>query len=109
MDLLAHSGRASRGLGPQTYAAHVEAVRKLAKLHANAALAYRVTPEHAFEAGAEWAGTYHDLGKLEAANQVILRTKESGGLAVNHVDAGVAHLTGRRQIEAAIAVYGHHI
>jgi CRISPR-associated endonuclease/helicase Cas3 len=109
MEPLAHSGRASRGLAPQTYADHVRAVRHLARQHALAALAYRPAPEPTFEAAAEWAGTFHDLGKLEAANQVILRTKESGGLAVNHVDAGVAHLTNCRQREAAIAVYGHHI
>src|SRR5665213_1888138 len=109
MEPLAHSGRASRGLGPQTYAAHVRAARKLAHSNATSALAYRSAPEPAFEAAAEWAGTFHDLGKLEVANQIILRTKESGGLAVNHVDAGVAHLAARRQREAAIAVYGHHI
>jgi hypothetical protein len=52
---------------------------------------------------------FHDLGKLEAANEVILRMKESGGRAVNHVNAGVAHLTACCLIEAAIAVYGHHV
>lgn len=109
MEPLAHSGRASRGLGPQDYAEHVGEVRRLARQHAAAALAYRVAPVPAFEAAAEWAGTFHDLGKLEAANQVILRTKESGGLAINHVDAGVAHLSARRQVEAAITVYGHHV
>ena len=106
---LAHSGRATRGLGPQPYSAHVLAVRMLARKHASAALEYRAAPDPAFEAAAEWAGTFHDLGKLEAANQLILRTKESGGLAFNHVDAGVAHLAAHRQVEAAIAVYGHHI
>jgi len=109
MELLAHSGRAARGLEPQSYAVHVRAVRMLARLHAESAVVYRTTTEPAFEGSAEWAGTFHDLGKLEAPNQTILRTKESGGLAVNHVDAGVAHLAILRQIEAAIAVYGHHI
>ena len=37
--------------------------------HASAALEYRAAPDPAFEAAAEWAGTFHDLGKLEAANQ----------------------------------------
>ena len=106
---LAHSGRAARGLGPQPYSAHVLAVRKLARTHASAALKYKASPDPAFEAAAEWAGTFHDLGKLEAANQIILRTKESGALAFNHVDAGVAHLAAHRQVEAAIAVYCHHI
>src|ERR1035438_5668654 len=109
MEPLAHSGRASRGLGPQPYVDHVRAVCGLAKLYAKSALECKAVGEPAFEAAAEWAAVFHDLGKLEAENQVILRTKESGGLAINHVDAGVAHLTARRHIEAAIAVYGHHI
>jgi CRISPR-associated endonuclease/helicase Cas3 len=109
MEPLAHSGRVARGLGPQTYSAHVLAVRKLARHHASAALAYRAAVEPALEAAAEWAGTFHDLGKLESANQAVLRTKERGGLPVNHVDAGVAHLLACQQREAAIAIYGHHI
>lgn len=109
MEPLAHSGRAKRGLGPQTYAAHVRAVRERAHINAAEALVYRSTAEPAFGAAAEWAAVFHDLGKLEAPNQAVLRTKESGGLPCNHVDAGVAHLTNRRQSEAAIAVYGHHI
>jgi len=57
----------------------------------------------------DWASTFHDLGKLETANQIVLGTKERGSLPVNHVDAGVAHLSAIRQTEAAIAVYAHHI
>ena len=43
---LAHSGRATRGLGPQPYSAHVLAVRMLARTHARAALdtGLRLTP-----------------------------------------------------------------
>ncbi len=109
MELLAHSGRVSRGLGPQSYADHVLKVKNLAGLKMKAALLYRTAPEPAFETSVAWASEFHDLGKLEPANQNIFRTSERGALPVNHVDAGVAHLSALREIEAAIAVYGHHI
>ena len=69
MELLAHSGRVSRGLGPQSYADHVLKVKNLAGLKMKAALLYRTAPEPAFETSVEWASEFHDLGKLEPANQ----------------------------------------
>lgn len=56
----------------------------------------------------DWAATFHDLGKLEAANQEMLRNSETGKLPVNHVDAGSAYLCALKLYEAAMAVYGHH-
>ena len=109
MELLAHSGRAARGLGPQAYADHVLAVKDFAGCRVRSALYYRTSPDPALETSVGFASEFHDLGKLESENQVVLRTKERGGLPINHVDAGVAHLSGSRQIEAAIAVYSHHI
>jgi CRISPR-associated endonuclease/helicase Cas3 len=109
MELLAHSGRAARGLGPQKYADHVQKVKSLASLKMNTALRYRFAPDPGFETSVAWASEFHDLGKLEPENQAVLRTSERGGLPVNHVDAGVAHLSAVREIEAAMAVYGHHV
>jgi len=109
MEPLAHSGRVARGIGPQTYARHVAAVKGLARQKAECALSYRKPYEPTIAAIVELAGEFHDLGKLEPENQVVLRTKERGGLPINHVDAGVAHLSRSRQPEAAIAVYSHHI
>jgi CRISPR-associated endonuclease/helicase Cas3 len=109
MELLAHSGRARRGLGPQSYSEHVLAVRGEALEAMEAALRYRVMAEPALRTMAEWAATFHDLGKLDPNNQHILRTSERGKLSPNHVDAGVAQLRSVGQVEAAIAVYGHHI
>jgi len=109
MELLAHSGRASRGLGPQSYSEHVLAVRGKALGNMEAALCYRAIPEPALKTMAEWAATFHDLGKVDPNNQHILRTSERGRLNPNHVDAGVAHLRSVGQVEAAIAVYGHHL
>lgn len=109
MEPLAHSGRAARGLDPQEYAAHVLAVQGEALRNMDAALKYRTTPEPAFRTSLEWAATFHDLGKMEPGNQLVLRTSERGKLSSNHVDAGVAHLHSARQYEAAFAAYGHHI
>src|SRR6516225_11925427 len=39
----------------------------------------------------------------------VLRTSQRAPLPVNHVDAGVAYLSSFQEIEAAIAVYSHHI
>jgi CRISPR-associated endonuclease/helicase Cas3 len=109
MDLLAHSGRAARGLGPQAYADHILSVKSLASRRMRASLHYRTAPDPAFETSLIWAAEFHDLGKLEPENQTVMRTKERGGLPVNHVDAGVAHLSAVREREAAMAVYAHHI
>jgi CRISPR-associated endonuclease/helicase Cas3 len=109
MEPLAHSGRAARGLGPQAYADHILNVKGLASCRVKAALRYRTLLSPAFESSVAWASEFHDLGKLEPDNQTVLRTKERGRLPVNHVDAGVAHLSAVRQREAAIAVYGHHV
>jgi CRISPR-associated endonuclease/helicase Cas3 len=109
MELLAHSGRAARGLGPQSYADHVLAVRGFAVRQAKAALRYRTSREPTFEASVELAGEFHDLGKLEPDNQAVLRKKERGRLPINHVDAGVAYLSELRETEAAVAAYCHHV
>src|ERR1022692_2220914 len=109
MELLAHSGSAARGLGPQAYADHVLAVKDFAGCRVRSALYYRTSPDPALEASVGLASEFHDLGKLEPENQLVLHTKERGGLPINHVDAGVSHLSGSRQIEAAIAIYSHHI
>jgi CRISPR-associated endonuclease/helicase Cas3 len=57
---------------------------------------------------------FHDLGKLDPANQSVLAGAAPGRLPLNHVDAGVAHLLGgpaapavSRQLAAAI-VFAHH-
>jgi CRISPR-associated endonuclease/helicase Cas3 len=109
MEPLAHSGRAERGIGPQTYADHVANVKCLAVRNARCALGYRTPGESTLETFVELASEFHDLGKLEPDNQIVLSTKERGGLPINHVDAGVAHLSQSRQTEPVIAVYSHHI
>lgn len=109
MKLLAHSGRAVQGIRAQCYADHITRVRDLAEAKIRAALRYRGTPKPALETVVTWASLFHDLGKLEQANQAVLNTRETGPLPVNHVDAGAAYLCSLRQAETAVAIYAHHI
>src|SRR5258708_136406 len=108
-DLLAHSGRKAKGIEPQSYCAHIDAVREIANRNAETALHYRASPAPDFRAAIDWASLFHDLGKLEPGNQEVLATQERGKLPVNHVDAGVAHLFAEGQLEAALLAYCHHI
>jgi CRISPR-associated endonuclease/helicase Cas3 len=56
------------------------------------------------EAGA----TFHDLGKLDPANQAALRKGREGKLPWDHIDAGVAHLSASGNCAAAWLVRAHH-
>jgi CRISPR-associated endonuclease/helicase Cas3 len=108
VDLLAHSGQPGLGVPAQTYASHVASVRERAAKNMKAALAYRGDAEPAFLSSTEWASVFHDLGKLDPQNQAVLQSSGRDRLPINHVDAGVAHLCDARQVEAALAAYGHH-
>lgn len=55
------------------------------------------------------AAEYHDLGKLDDANQRALAdTKKAAHLPMPHADAGVAHLLSSQENLAAFFVYAHH-
>ncbi|HEX5434081.1 MAG TPA: CRISPR-associated endonuclease Cas3'' [Candidatus Angelobacter sp.] len=108
MEPVAHSPRKKRGIPAQSYRDHVAAVRKLASAKMQAALSYQLNPDRRLLDTLDWAAAYHDLGKLESANQEVLRSKEAVPLPMNHVDAGTAYLRSKGLAEAAIAVYGHH-
>jgi CRISPR-associated endonuclease/helicase Cas3 len=108
MELVAHSPRKTRGILSQSYHDHITAVRGAACANMRAALNYQTKADIRLLEAVDWAAAYHDLGKLEQANQHVLRNSESAPLPVNHVDAGVAHLRSKGHIEAAIAIYGHH-
>lgn len=107
---LAHSARPDNGIVAQSYRAHVGAVRQGATENMRAALRYYSGSGSWLTTFAEWAGAFHDLGKLEGENQRVLRGEvRARKLPVNHVDAGVAHLRAKSLMEAAIAVYSHHV
>jgi len=104
---LAHSPRSDTGSG-DSYARHVEAVRQGARHRAEAMLRYaRDAPKGLLEAIVE-AATFHDLGKLDYHTQAVLQKGRRHKLRWDHVDAGVAHLSARRDWMAAWIVRAHH-
>lgn len=50
---------------------------------------------------------YHDLGKIDAANQKVLSNKPQEKLPVKHEDAGTAFLL-KNHLPAALSVFSHH-
>lgn len=107
MELFAHSGRP--GIPPQSYATHIANVRDRAEANLRTALNYAQCDAAPLASLIRWASSYHDLGKLHDENQEVLRSAQRTPLPFNHVDAGAAYLCSVQQIEAAIAVYSHHV
>src|SRR5579885_2678034 len=89
---LAHSARPDRGIPAQEYGEHVRASRDLARQYAEECGRYSPLYGEMLVAAAMLAGEFHDLGKLDDANQKVLAGTSSGKLPVPHVDAGAAHL-----------------
>jgi CRISPR-associated endonuclease/helicase Cas3 len=104
-ELLAHSARF--GCPEQSYREHISEVVRRAVQNATGAAPYSphgnllVTTVHA-------AGIYHDLGKLDDANQKVLRGKKKTHLPINHCDAGAAYLLKMKAILPALCVLSHH-
>jgi len=93
---------------PQTYFDHVTNVRDGAAGNArNAGQFYSGNPD-TFVDWVEAAALYHDLGKLDKANQNVLRRGSRSPLPIAHEDAGVAGLDKRGWQESSVLVYGHH-
>ena len=107
-EYLAHS--AKNGYPAQTYSAHIQGVERRAVKYAKEAEQYAEKAENKLSNIVHEAALLHDLGKLEADNQAVLRGEERGQrhLPVNHVDAGSAVLINRGHLYAALAVYSHH-
>lgn len=111
MMLLAHSPQEKRGIPAQPYVEHIEKVMYSAFRHAIELTAY-ATDGGLLKLAVQLAAEFHDLGKLDPANQTALSVGGNGRLPVNHVDAGVAHLLkDPPQLAAqlaAILVFSHH-
>ena len=114
MEPLAHSADPKKKIGPQTYVDHISSVVNgainRAKITAGFSCRYGSALRNAVQHGAIW----HDLGKLEPANQVGLRSTKREKLPINHCDAGVAHLLSDKpwnpiKFLAAHLVFAHHI
>jgi len=112
MTLFARSPDLQEGVGPQTYAAHVRGVCGMAEVFARDVAQYHRAGDLFFNAcslGAE----FHDLGKIDPENQVILSgKKQAKALPMPHWDAGAVHLLSHRTNEATLAaflIYAHHL
>jgi CRISPR-associated endonuclease/helicase Cas3 len=110
-ELLARSPKPEKGIPEQTYREHVAEVMRLAEKFADRVAAY--TPYNAlFRESVGYAAVYHDLGKLDAGNQKVLKSGK-GHLPLPHWDAGAAYLMSHSTVLAnmiaALFVYAHHI
>jgi CRISPR-associated endonuclease/helicase Cas3 len=103
---LAHSTR--QGVPAQTYLEHVTNVSREAIRNAQNAAAFYAGDRDVFVSWVEAAAVYHDLGKLDKANQAVLQKDSRKPLSIAHDDAGVASLWGLRRKEAAVLVAAHH-
>lgn len=103
---LAHSPR--RGVSAQTYFEHIINVRHKAIRNAKNATAYYIGDRDAFVGCVEAAALYHDLGKLDKANQAVLQKDSRKPLPINHDDAGGAALEKLGRLEAVVLARGHH-
>ena len=103
---LAHSPR--HGIRAQTYFEHVSNVRRQAICNAQSAAAFYTGDCDAFVSWIEAAALYHDLGKLDKANQAVLQKDSRKPLPIAHDDAGVAELDKLGRQEAVILACGHH-
>lgn len=111
MSYLAHSARPDKNIPAQEYGEHIHASRGLARQYAEECGCYSKLYGEALVATATHAGEFHDLGKLDDANQKVLGGTGGGRLPVPHVDAGAAHLLKRgdqASMYAALICYAHH-
>lgn len=112
MEPLAHSARPERNIPAQSYADHVGNVVRFATGNATRAGAYlRGSGERLIET-VRLAAEFHDLGKLDIANQAVLHDGASRRpLPINHVDAGAAALLDPAcgNASSALLVNAHHV
>jgi CRISPR-associated endonuclease/helicase Cas3 len=105
-EFLAHSSK--YGIPEQTYKMHISNVMNTAVRHATNAAKYYNGDRIAFIDSIKASALYHDLGKLDNANQEVLRRVSLNPLPIAHEDAGVVMLDKLGHKEAAVLVYGHH-
>ncbi|MDR1922606.1 MAG: CRISPR-associated protein [Candidatus Adiutrix sp.] len=110
MKYYAHSPR--DGIPAQAYETHVSGVEKRAVKYADDLARYAKLDGKLLSRAVQKAASFHDLGKLDSANQEVLSgEKTARSLPQNHVDAGAAHFLAERHfsIAAAAAIEAHHI
>lgn len=106
---LAHSAGKNPPVPPQTYNNHVSEVSKRALENVNQLSSYYKKGDlDYFREAIQAAAVYHDLGKLDDANQKVLSKGGGKGLPINHVDAGTALLLKKNMGRSSILIYSHH-
>lgn len=103
---LAHSPR--EGVPAQTYHEHITNVRQAAVSNARRAGKFYNGNDKTFVDWVDAAALDHDLGKLDNANQEVLKTSSKRPLPLHHQDAGVADLWERNCRDSAVLVAAHH-
>jgi CRISPR-associated endonuclease/helicase Cas3 len=106
---LAHSAKPKKGIPAQTYTTHITAVSKRALENISAMAQYFSGNDKILHEAVKRGALLHDLGKLDEANQAVLKKGGKKHLPLNHVDAGTTYLARGKEYEAAFFVYGHHI
>jgi len=110
IEYFAHSPK--DGYPAQTYAQHINGVLERTRRHASDAARYSPADGVLLLKTAEIAAVYHDLGKLDEENQLILSgQKTAKRLPLNHADAGAAFLLDDASpaLLAAVSVAAHHL
>ena len=103
---IAHSPK--EDVPAQVYREHIEMVRRKATVNAQSATVDYAGDKTTFIDAVEAAAIYHDLGKLDEANQEVLCRESRNPLPIAHEDAGVEKLIKLRRQESAILVAAHH-
>ena len=103
---LAHSSR--QGVSAQTYYEHITSVRRAAVRNAQSTAGFYSGDREAFVGWVDATALYHDLGKLDTANQSVLEQDSRNPLPIDHKDAGVAALWELKRKESAVLVAAHH-
>ena len=109
MSYFAHSARWGRPA--QLYADHIQGVVTKALINVENILEFAETRnQKTYKSIIKRVAFYHDLGKLNKANQKVLSGKEqSKNLPVEHRDAGIKHLLGsEKESPDATLIYAHH-
>ena len=112
MEPLAHSAKPDRNIPEQSYANHVGNVVKFATGNATRAGAYLKGGGERLIEAVRLAAEFHDLGKLDEANQKVLHSgSPKDALPLNHVDAGTATLLNppHGSGSGALLVNAHHV
>ncbi len=105
-ELLAHSPKGV--ICAQAYAQHVAGVHRDALRYAHDAARFYTGDREAFIEWVDSAAICHDLGKLDDANQAVLRRESRDSLPIPHEDAGVAALQMLGRQESVVLVAAHH-